>query len=223
MTGRINITAVGAEDQDITAYTIVDGGQGFMAGDVIQINGGNTDARINVGLVTEDTAMCRLATLDTRNTGDTWSPFEPQNTGIIDMTNDGNSTLGEELNLVPLQYAGNFELNAQMVSSSNPPHNNTSNENIMIELPNIPINSRNAVGNTDNHIATIPYTTDLDTITESHKQHYEPFNMIYHRLDNERDLNLNHLEARLVNFDGTLRTDLKHPTQLTFSLTPDYK
>ena len=222
VTGRINITGVGAGGE-ITTYTIVDGGQGFMAGDVIQINSGNTDARINVGLVCEDTAMCRLATLDTRDLGNNWYPFEPQNTGVIDMTNDGNSTLGEELNLVPLQYAGNFELNAQMVSSSNPPHNNTSNENIMIQLPNIPINSRNAVGNTDNHIATIPYTTDLDTITETHKQHYEPFNMIYHRLDNERDLNLNHIECRLTNYDGTLRTDLTHPTQLTFSLTPDYK
>ena len=221
--GSINITAVGGGGEIIT-YTIVDGGQGFMAGDTIQINSGNTGARITVALATEDTVMCRLATIDTRNTGATWAPFEPQNTGLIDMTNDGASTLGEELLLEPLQYAGNFGLNAQIVSSSNPPHNNTTNENIMIDLPNIPINSRNAVGNTDNHIATIPYTTNLENADlETSKQHYEPYTMIYHKLDNEANMNLNHIECRLNNFDGTPREDLIHPTQLTFSLDPDYK
>ena len=41
-------------------------------------------------------------------------------------------------------------------------------------------------------------------------------------MDNEADLNLNAMSVRLTNFDGTLRTDIAHPTQLTFSIQPDY-
>ena len=220
--GKINVTAV-LSGGIIGQYTITDPGHGFCIGDQVRINGGNTDAILTINQVAEDIHQVVLGEMDTRISPSLWNPLEPQNEGIIDFTAGGTSELGTELNLKPIQYSGVLINSTQIESSSNPANNNTSNENIMIDLPNIPINSRNAVGNTDNHIATIPYTTDLDNVLESHKQHYEPFNMLYHRLDNERDLNLNHLEARLVNFDGTLRTDLKHPTQLTFSLTPDYK
>ena len=93
----------------------------------------------------------------------------------------------------------------------------------MVNLVNIPINSRNAVGNTDNHIATIPYTIDLNNPTENSKQHYEPYNMISHSLLNEANLNLNFIELTLTDFQGKLRTDLVHPTQITLSITPDSK
>ena len=220
--GKIRVNAI-LGGGIIGQYTIIDPGHGFVVGDVVDIVGGNNDAEMTINQVSEDIHEVSLGTMDTKVSPALWNPLEPQNEGIIDFTANGTSSLGTELNLKPVQYSGILINSTQIESNSNPAHNNTSNENIMIDLPNVPINSRNAVGNTDNHIATIPYTTDLDNVLESHKQHYEPFNMIYHRLDNERDLNLNHLEARLVNFDGTLRTDLKHPTQLTFSLTPDYK
>lgn len=207
----------------IGAYTIIDPGHGFVIGDEVRINGGNNDATLTINQVSEDIHQVVLDNMDTRKCPTQWKPLEPQNSGIIDFTANGVSDLGTELNLKPLQYSGILINSTQIQSSSNPAHNNTSNENIMIDLPQIPVGSRNAIGNTDNHIATIPYTTDLDNVLESHKQHYEPYNMIYHELNNEADLNLNHIECRLTNFDGTIRTDLKHPTQLTFSLTPDYK
>lgn len=220
--GKINISVISG-DGNIGGYTITDPGHGFVIGDQVRVNGGNTDAIITINQVSEDIHQVVLDNMDTRISPQLWKPLEPQNEGIIDFTANGTSDLGTELNLKPLQYSGVLINSTQIQSSSNPAHNNTSNENIMIDLPQIPIGSRNATGNTDNHIATIPYTTDLDNVLESTKQHYEPYNMIYHELNNEADLNLNHLECRLTNFDGTIRTDLKHPTQLTFSLTPDYK
>ena len=94
-------------------------------------------------------------------------------------------------------------------------------ETILVNVVNFPINSRNASGNTDNHIATIPSLQNIN-ITANPTQFYEPYNSNSHRLDNEADLNLNHFEVALTNSDGTPRTDLIHPTQLTFLLTPDY-
>jgi hypothetical protein len=94
-------------------------------------------------------------------------------------------------------------------------------ETILVNLTNFPINSRNASGNTDNHIATIPILQNVND-NSNPTNFYEPFNANFHRLDNEADLNLNHIEVSLQNADGTPRTDLKHPTQLTFLLTPDY-
>ena len=136
------------------------------------------------------------------------------------------------LDLDPIGFdgsVGNGVSQPIITSSKAPVHNNPANENILVDLPSMPINSRNSGrqgnqtgGNTDNHIATIPYQTDLNSVNEFHKQHYEPFNMIYHSLDNQADLNLNSFSVRLTNYDGTLRTDLAHPTQLTFSIQPDY-
>ena len=220
--GKINVTAI-LGGGIIGQYTITDPGHGFCIGDKVRVNGGNTDAIMTINQVAEDIHQVVLGVMDTKISPGLWNPLEPQNQGLIDFTSNGTSELGTELNLRPLQYSGELINSTQIESSSNPASNNTSNENIMIDLPQIPIGSRNAIGNTDNHIATIPYTTDLDNVLETHKQHYEPFNMIYHELNNEADLNLNHLECRLTNFDGTIRTDLTHPTQLTFSLIPDYK
>ena len=98
----------------------------------------------------------------------------------------------------------------------------TGTESILINVVNFPINSRNASGNTDNHIATIPALQDINS-TKGATNFYEPYNANSHKLDNEADLNLNHFEVALTNSDGTPRTDLIHPTQLTFLLTPDYK
>ena len=94
-------------------------------------------------------------------------------------------------------------------------------ETILLNIDNFPINSRNASGNTDNHIATIPILGNLNDASNS-VQFYEPYNANFHRLDNEADLNLNHIEISLNNADGTPRTDLRHPIQLTLLLTPDY-
>lgn len=95
-------------------------------------------------------------------------------------------------------------------------------ETILVNVTNFPINSRNSSGNTDNHIATIPALTNVN-VSGLPTNFYEPFNANFHRLDNEGDLNLNHMEVSLTNVDGTIRTDIIHPTQLTFLLTPDYK
>tara|TARA_R110001632_G_scaffold113824_2_gene224988 strand:+ start:118 stop:873 length:756 start_codon:yes stop_codon:yes gene_type:complete len=89
---------------------------------------------------------------------------------------------------------------------------------IMVNITNFPINSRNSSGNTDNHIATIPLLNDLNDTAES-LNFYEPFNPTAHSLDNEAELNMNFLEVELLNPDGTQRTDLLHPTQLTLRIT----
>ena len=91
-------------------------------------------------------------------------------------------------------------------------------ETIMINLPHFSINSRNSQGNTDNHIATIPLLSDLNDTTKS-LQFYEPYNPTTHSIDNENDLNLNFIEVELLNPDGTQRTDLLHPTQITLRIT----
>lgn len=89
---------------------------------------------------------------------------------------------------------------------------------INVNITNFPINSRNASGNTDNHIATIPKLIDLNDTTDE-IQFYEPFNPTAHSLDNEQDLNMNHIEVELTNSDGTQRIDLLHPTHITLRIT----
>lgn len=210
----------------ITEFTILDVGSGFCAGDTIAITGGNNDARISFSLVSEDATQMVFGNDISTKIVDWEDPIRPQSEGMIDTTQGGNSTLGDDLLLRPLVFTGDLRENngvGQVNSLRNPPHTNPANENILIDIPNFPIGSRNSQGNTDNHIATIPYTADLDIINDSQKQHYEPFNMTYHRLDNEDNLNLNHIEVRLTDHEGKVRTDLKHPTQLTFMLDPDYK
>ena len=96
----------------------------------------------------------------------------------------------------------------------------TDDKTILVNLPNFPINSRNSSGNTDNHIATIPLLLDLNDTTDE-IQFYEPYNPTNHSIDNEGDLNLNHIEVELLNADGTQRIDLIHPTQITLRLTPN--
>tara|TARA_R110002020_G_scaffold92325_7_gene223650 strand:+ start:383 stop:1129 length:747 start_codon:yes stop_codon:yes gene_type:complete len=92
------------------------------------------------------------------------------------------------------------------------------NDVILVNITNFPINSRNASGNTDNHIATIPKLLDLNDTTDE-IQFYEPFNPTAHSLDNEADLNMNFIEVELLNSDGTQRVDLIHPTQITLRIT----
>ena len=231
--GKIKATAVGGGI--ITAVQFVDGGNGFCIGDTIEIqsNGGGDgagDARITIQQVCEDVnqfVMSPTGCMDTYRVNGFFAPLQPQNT--IDLN---TGALGRSLSFTPTAFDGSVGAGVSqpiIASSADPTPNNPDNENILIDLPGIPIGSRNSGrqgnqtgGNTDNHIATIPYQTDLTKPNEFHKQHYEPFNMIYHSMDNEADLNLNAMSVRLTNFDGTLRTDIAHPTQLTFSIQPDY-
>jgi len=231
--GKVSASAVGAGA--ITEVTFLDGGNGFMVGDTIEIqsNGagdGDGLARITIQQVCEDANQLFMASsgsFDTKNLGGAFPPMLSQ-----DQIELNTKDLGQMLRLLPNEYNGSVGsgVNQPIITGSETPTpNNPANENILIDLPSMPINSRNSGrqdnqdgGNTDNHIATIPYQTDLTETDEFHKQHYEPFNMIYHSLDNEADLNLNSLSVRLTNFDGTLRTDIAHPTQLTFSIQPDY-
>lgn len=231
--GKVKATAVAGGV--ITAVQFLDGGNGFMVGDTIEIqtNGagdGAGDARITIQQVCEDVnqlVMSPSGCMDTYRINGVFPPMMPQ-----DQINLDTAGLGLMIDLDPIAFdgsVGNGVSQPIITSSKAPTHNNPANENILVDLPNMPINSRNSGrqgnqtgGNTDNHIATIPYQTDLNSVNEFHKQHYEPFNMIYHSLDNEADLNLNSFSVRLTNYDGTLRTDLAHPTQLTFSIQPDY-
>ena len=230
--GKVEATAVGGGV--ITEVKFVDGGNGFMVGDTIEIQGngggdGAGDARVTIQQVCEDATQMVMnvsGSMDTYRLQEAFPPMTPQ-TQIVLNTQE----FGQTLDFVPLEFDGTVGFGVAMpiiVSSDAPLHNNPANENILIDLPNMPIGSRNSGrqgnqtgGNTDNHIATIPYQTDLNILDEAHKQHYEPFNMIYHSLDNEANLNLNSFSVRLTNYDGTLRTDLAHPTQLTFSIQPD--
>jgi len=231
--GIVKATAVGAGA--ITEVQFVDGGNGFMVGDTIEIqsNGagdGDGLARVTIQQVCEDVNQFQInptGSFDTKNLGGAFPPFTPQ-----DQIELNTQEVGLVLDLVPLEFDGSVGAGVSqpiITSSQVPVPNNPENENILIDLPGIPIGSRNSGrqgnqtgGNTDNHIATIPYQTDLTDPKEFHKQHYEPFNMIYHSMDNEADLNMNSFSVRLTNFDGTLRTDIAHPTQLTFSIQPDY-
>ena len=230
--GKIKATAVGGGI--ITAVQFVDGGNGFCIGDTIEIqsNGagdGAGDARITIQQVCEDVNQFVMTTggMDTYNLNGAFPPMTPQDT--IDLN---TGALGRSLSFTPTAFDGSVGAGVSqpiIASSVAATPNNPDNENILIDLPGIPIGSRNSGrqgnqtgGNTDNHIATIPYQTDLTKPNEFHKQHYEPFNMIYHSMHNEADLNLNAMSVRLTNFDGTLRTDIAHPTQLTFSIQPDY-
>ena len=161
--------------------------------------------------------------------GDLWNKYktEPTATNIIDgsniptkMTLDANTSIisnntGSPLipTTPPLRiYIKNTATNIVTRGS----------QTILVNVTNFPINSRNSSGNTDNHIATIPALTNAN-IAGYATNFYEPFNANFHKLDNEGDLNLNHMEVSLTNVDGTIRSDIIHPTQLTFLLTPDYK
>ena len=232
--GKVKVTAVGGGGE-ITAVEFVDGGNGFCIGDTVFIQGngggdGSGDAKIQVEQVCEDVnqlVMTPSGSMDTYRVLGAFPPMTPQDTIALN-----TGALGESLSFTPTEFDGSVGAGVNqpiIASSAVPTPNNPENENILIDLPGIPIGSRNSGrqgnqtgGNTDNHIATIPYQTDLTDTKEFHKQHYEPYNMIYHSMDNEADLNLNSFSVRLTNFDGTLRTDVAHPTQLTFSIQPDY-
>ena len=138
--------------------------------------------------------------------------LEPvSSTAEIDI-NSGKLSFSNGLFMIPQFYPNRVYIEAGVKQGS---------ETILINIDNFPINSRNASGNTDNHIATIPILGNLNDASNS-VQFYEPYNANFHRLDNEADLNLNHIEISLTNADGTPRTDLRHPIQLTLLLTPDY-
>ena len=231
--GKVEVTATTAGGV-ISEVKFINGGSGYCIGDVITIlsNGGgdgNGDGTLRVEQVCEDVSQVVMTTggMDTYNVNGAFPPFTPQDTIAL---NTGE--FGRTLDFDPVEYDGSVGagINQPIISGAAAATPTVpTNENILIDLPGIPIGSRNSGqqggqtgGNTDNHIATIPYQTDLTSPTEFHKQHYEPFNMIYHSMDNEADLNLNSFSVRLTNYDGTLRTDITHPTQLTFSIQPDY-
>jgi hypothetical protein len=152
---------------------------------------------------------------------------EPTATNTTDGTNPGK-ILTVDINTGVINLSVGDELLPDVVPDRVYIRNTTTDivtkgtESILINVVNFPINSRNASGNTDNHIATIPALKDVNSNAEA-TNFYEPYNATSHKLDNEADLNLNHFEVALTNSDGTPRTDLIHPTQLTFLLTPDYK
>lgn len=230
--GKVRVDTIGGGGV-ITGVTFLDGGNGFKINDGIGIksNGGGDgdgNAILAIHQVCEDANQVVMSNSDSMSTHVVpFPPMTPQDDIALN-----TQELGQSLDLVPIEFDGSVGAGQSqpIISSSKAPvHNNPANENILVDLPSMPINSRNSGrqgnqtgGNTDNHIATIPYQTDLNLLDEEHKQHYEPFNMIYHSLDNEADLNLNSFSVRLTNYDGTLRTDLAHPTQLTFSIQPDY-
>ena len=227
VSGLIRITAVGGGGV-ITGFDVILEGAGYEVNDTVSIVSlaGGSNGVLLINQTAEDPSQFSITKMDTRVTD--YPPMRPQN--HIDLN---TNVLGQNLLMVPINFAGSAGHGTHqpiMQSSANPPLDNPANENILIDVTEFPIGSRNSGigglgdgGNTDNHIATIPYQTDLNNQTGASKQHYEPYNITYHDLKNETDLNLNELHVRLTNYDGTLRTDLTHPTQLTLHVQPEYK
>ena len=162
--------------------------------------------------------------------GDLWNKYkaEPTAANILDGSNlPAKVNIDANTGVIIFRLATTPLIPTQIPSRIY--HRNTAtnivtkgSETILVNVNNFPINSRNSSGNTDNHIATIPALSDVN-VSVLPTNFYEPFNANFHRLDNEDDLNLNHIEVTLTNVDGTIRSDIIHPTQLTFLLTPDYK
>lgn len=226
----ISVTTIGAGGA-LTGFRVLDTGNGYQIGDgctLLSTDGAGTGslATIAINQVAEGGYQVVANEWDTKIVN--FPPMTPQST--IDLNMNG---LGDLINATPDPFRGNVDHNqAQPIitSASLPLPNNPANENILIDIVEFPIGSRNSGsealgqgGRTDNHIATIPYQTDLNLLDENHKQHYEPYNITYHDLKNEHDLNLNELHVNLTNYDGTLRTDLAHPTQLTLHVQPEYR
>lgn len=195
-----------------------------MAGDVFEIQqpglGVGAVVSLTVNQVSESTYQNRNLQLSSYK-GLTYDPMDLQNQVLMDMTDSGSSSLANDLNLIPAIYNAEAIGTPIISSSSLPDLTNTSNETILVQADDFPIDSRNGVGDSDNHIATIPYQTN-DTAGNTQRQFIQPYNLIYHKLKNTEEINLNHVNIRLTDFDGTERTDLKHPTELTVHLIEDY-
>lgn len=217
----VNITAdnVGA----VQTFTIVNAGYGFQVGDTLTLNQdlSNNDCVITINAIGDSTYQHRNLQISSYKN----LPYEPmdlQNQAYLDFTNGGNSEMADDLNLMPPRYNGDALGTPIVQSNPLPTLTNTSNETILVQAQDFPIDSRDGVGNSDNHIATLPYQTDLSTPATSEKQFIQPYNLLYHKLKNTEEINLNHLNMKLTNFDGTERTDLLHPTELTLHLIEDY-
>lgn len=154
------------------------------------------------------------------STGNVWLIFEAEPINFSTLPTR-TATMSIATNTITIQTNGNFLTREGSLTRKylkNHVEHTLDDATILVNLTNFPINSRNVKGNTDNHIATIPYLTDLNDTTKE-QQFYEPYNPTAHSLDNEADLNLNFIELELLNSDGTQRTDLIHPTQITLRIT----
>ena len=151
--------------------------------------------------------------------GNKWLVYNTAPT-LFDRTPDREATFNVATNTIVLNK-GNYITTDRVVARKQLKDHNevVDNDNtILLNITNFPINSRNASGNTDNHVATIPLLTDLND-TSKELQFYEPYNPTTHSLDNQADLNLNFIEVELLNANGTQRTDLLHPIQITLRIT----
>lgn len=97
---------------------------------------------------------------------------------------------------------------------------NANNSEILVQLPSFPIDSRNAAGYSDNHIAAVPFEQSSNA-AGANKSWVQPYSLLYQRTCNNQDLTINEVKVRFTDWRGRPRTDLIHPTGVTLSVQPD--
>ena len=97
---------------------------------------------------------------------------------------------------------------------------NANNSEILVQLPSFPIDSRNAAGYSDNHIAAVPFEQSSNA-AGANKSWVQPYSLLYQRTCNNHDLTINEVKCRFTDWRGRPRTDLIHPTGVTLSVQPD--
>lgn len=196
-------------------YVITDPGEGYLVGDQVTLVGGNNDCVIEI--LQTSWGQLQLAAVNTSVVNNiTYPPMLPQNRQNLNM-----GTANSILNFNPPSIRSSPDDHLSATSGTIIP-TETNNETILVQAEDFPIDSRNGAGRSDNHIAVLPYQTDINDFKESHKQFIQPYNLIYHKTKNTEPVNLNHMRVRLTDFQGVERTDLQHPTELTIHLDPDY-
>ena len=213
----VKLSAVsGGGGLQIGTTMLLERGTGYEVGDSLQVNGGNNDARISFNIVgNNELQVAKVSGHIPEDTVAGESPMNPQSNIVLDF-----NTSQEILNFPQSVYVDTGQIQETSNVAS---FNNTVNKRILIQTDDFSINSRDGVGNTDNHIATIPYEADMSQEEQTGQHHYEPYTMIYQSLDNSEAINLNSLSLRLTDFSGALIEDLIHPTELTLHIAPDYR
>lgn len=195
---------------------------GVQPGDVLEVHeGGHTDARLTVNAVNAESNLIYNVITDTTER-DIDEPLGLHNRATF-RPDDGFKTT-TSMNAVgpapatPLTTTGSAGINDGREDTM-----------MLVNIEEFQLKSICKDGGIQKAIASVPYGLTQpyfeagDPVKVDGEFYYEPYNMLYHALDNAGVENHNQLRVRLTDAVGNPIKQLKHPTTLTVDLRPRAK
>ena len=195
----------------ITVGTIVNGGEGYVDGDVLTVDGGGGDATITLGnpIVHRNRVTNVRANLIQSPANQRPLVLDRE---IVVKTGTLNSLINADARYD--DPTGDLKIVTGKIES-----NNRAASNIHIQLKDFgPIESREK-GSNGKTVAVVPLGDNTNTASGLFNN--ELFNIVYHKLQNPEPLNNNELSVRLTDYQSNTLPSLKHPVTVTFDIRPD--